>query len=468
MSSIVGSQVVNGRPFLNPQALSTTFPPPTTAAAFTRPAGGELRLGTATAGDHYQIYDFLHSVFQAPSAGEFQAQLEEPGYEPSDRFVVRSGARIVAHLRTYRREMHFGSLLLPVRGLTELATQPECRGLRCATGLIEAAEQRMAAEAVALGIVRTTAPQLFARRGWVAWGRHSYSLAGTREILAQLSATEAVRDATTAGPMHHDPRPPQLSTRIWRHVERGALMRLYQANMDPAYGAVARPDDYWRWLISRRAYDNIYVVIEGPDKLDLNETPIIGYAVTREGRIIEMMTDRSRPYAVTQLLTRVCGDAIERDMSAMRLDASPTDPLHELLVAAGGQFRHREVDGGQVMMAKLLEPWRFLAQLSPILFQRAKESGVGLPFDLGLCIGHQRLCIEVSRRNLRFHRGRVGRSYLNCSLRDLEQLMLGHLDVTQGIQEGRLTASTRHAIHLAAILFPPLPFWRPPLDEIAA
>ena len=93
------------------------------------PQGLTPQLLLGTAGDHYAIHQLLLGVFQAPSPTEFQAQLDEPLYEPNQRVLVKHGHRAVAHLRLVPRVMHFGSAVMPVCGVTELATLSECRGL---------------------------------------------------------------------------------------------------------------------------------------------------------------------------------------------------------------------------------------------------------------------------------------------------------------------------------------------------
>jgi len=44
---------------------------------------------------------------------------------------------------------------------------------------------------------------------------------------------------------------------------------------------------------------------------------------------------------------------------------------------------------------------------------------------------------------------------------------MGHLDVRTAVDAGRLAVSTRVAQDVAAAIFPQLPIWRPPWDEIA-
>ncbi|MBM4003642.1 MAG: GNAT family N-acetyltransferase [Planctomycetes bacterium] len=448
-----------------PQQPAST-PQRTVSPLVTATAPAALRLGSANAGDHYPIFDFLVGVFRAPSSSEFQAQLEEPFYEPTDRLIVKHGTRIVAHLRMFQREIRFGPLVLPMTGVAELATLSPYRHRGLASALLSAAEDRMRDEGAVAGFVRTTVPELFARRGWIVWGRHCYSVARTRDILAQWNVMEQDRQSRENA-VRSESKSLPLSTRIWRHVERGALMRLYAANPVNAYGALVRSDDYWRWLVSRRGYDSIYVVIEGRDKLDLDETPVIGYAVTKAGRIVEMMTDPNRPYAVGQLLTRVCGDAIERDIDIVRLDAPPNAQLHQVFKAAGGQFRNRPTDGGQTLMAKVLDPLDFLRRLEPLLLERVRqcEAPAG---ELGFVVGEHRFRLVYNRRQVRLDSGRVGRSYVTCGMADLMQLLLGQLDCQVAIREKQLTVSTRTTIDLLTTFFPRIPFWRPPWDELPA
>ena len=81
-------------------------------------------------------------------------------------------------------------------------------------------------------------------------------------------------------------------------------MRLYEENTHNGYGNLIRADAYWRWLVSRGGNQRIYVAINGPDKFQLDEslTPIVGYAATREGRIVEIMSTGDHHEASVQLL----------------------------------------------------------------------------------------------------------------------------------------------------------------------
>ena len=65
---------------------------------------------------------------------------------------------------------------------------------------------------------------------------------------------------------------------------------------------------------------------------------IVGYAIVKHGRILELMTDGSREDIIPDLLERICSDVIEQKDVPVRLDAPDGDPLHELMKEAGGEF----------------------------------------------------------------------------------------------------------------------------------
>ncbi len=434
------------------------------------PAQRPLCVQHAGPGDHPSIHYFLLAVFQAPSSAEFQAQLDEPYYEPNNRLVVKNKGQVVAHVRLVPRAMHFGPFTFPVGFVTELATLPEYRQHGCATELLKNAERRMIADGAIMGLVRTNMPQFFRQRGWTVCGRHSYSSAGPRDILAYLSATRNENSPHVFDPEHLSKNGRQLNIRIWRHVEQAALTRLYAENTPRSFGPLVRSDSYWRWLITRHGYDRIYVAINGPDKFDLDGplAPIVGYAAMKEGRIVELMTSGDHRNAAPQLLARACGDAIERDFHHIRLDAPPNDPLHQTIVMAGGKQYCHEAESGDVFMVRLFDPLAFVGILCEQMHFRAKAADLSRPCELGLLLNDEKHRFVISRRSVKFVPGKLGRSYLSCNTSQLTQLLLGHLNVKEAVQSGRLEASTGVAAETGAVLFPRLPLWRPPLDDLPA
>jgi len=181
-----------------------------------------------------------------------------------------------------------------------------------------------------------------------------------------------------------------------------------------------------------------------------------------------MMCSQEHPEAAIQLLARACGDAIERDFHRVQFDGPPGAALHAIFLAAGGTHSHHEADKGLVFMAHLFRPRRLLKLISRSLADRIKEAGLRRPCQLGVLINDEKYRLVISRRNVQLIQGTLGRSYLRCSRYDAAQLLLGHLDVRDGIAAGRLAMSTRVAQEMAAALLPRLPFWRPPWDDMPA
>ena len=153
--------------------------------------GKSFRVLAARPGDHHAVQQLLVSVLHQPSSSEFQAQLEDPFYEPADRLVVKRVEQIVAHARVVNREMHFGDRILPTSTISDLVVLPEYRSEGCASELLCSAEHAVIAGGSKIAFLRTQSPEFFAARGWTACGRYSYSVAGARDILSRLHERQA-------------------------------------------------------------------------------------------------------------------------------------------------------------------------------------------------------------------------------------------------------------------------------------
>jgi predicted acetyltransferase len=426
--------------------------------AFSEGVGpGEVRLVLGRSGDHAAIYHTLLAIFQGPSREEFHVQTEDPFYEPNDRLLVKRGYRVLSHLQLTHRTMLFGQLALPAAGIHWLGTLPEFRSQGFATRLLREADRRIAASGAVLGVLRTRIPRFFHRAGWALCGRHCFSQAKAREVLARLHGENALR-----------PSKP-LNIRLWRHVEMPALMRIYRQNTQGSYGPLQRTEAYWRWLVGRKAYDGLLVALDGPDKLELEETiaPIVGYAVLRQERVVELYTTPGHPTANQQLLARACSDAIEHDRQELVLQSPPGHALHRLVVAAGGIHHHQEADQNEVFMVKIIDPLKFLALLAPELEARAKQAGLPRDTELGLQVEGAKWRLNYTRHGFRVRTGKLGRSYLTMNRAEFTRLALGHCRVPEAAFAGRIQHSTRNALELAETLFPQLPLWRPGWDDLA-
>jgi GNAT superfamily N-acetyltransferase len=417
----------------------------------------------ARAGDHQVIQHLLVQVLRGPSAGEFQAALDRPEYDPGHRLLVKLDEQPLAHVQLVRREIYFGAVTLPVTDFVDAAVLPEYRSRGLANVLLPAAERVAADNGAMLLTARTETPGCFIERAWAVCGRHSYSSVSPRDLLAKLHADRkpiAIPWACHAAHYH---------IRHWRHVEQDALTRLYAENSRGTYGPPLRGDEYWRWLVVRRAYDQIYVAIqqqEGTDPYDLR-AGIVAYAAVKDGRIVELI-DSGATDAGLQLIARACADAIERDQHVIRLHAPPHHPRHAWIREAGGQHVCAEVNQAESLLAKVIDPRRLLERLAPELYQRARRSGITRGTELGLQIGRHKIGLQVTTRSVRVVSGRLGRSYVRLSYPAATQLLLGHTDIALLVETGAAKLSTRVALDFVRGLFSQVPFWRPPLDDLEA
>jgi predicted N-acetyltransferase YhbS len=456
-----------------------------TEATLPRAAPRRLRLPVVRGGvgDHATIYYFLQAVFQGPSPAEFHASLEDPFYEPFDRLLLRQKRRIVAHAHVTHRTMHFGQVRIPAAGLSWLGVSPEHRGQGLATHLLRAAESRMEIDGALVGMLRSSIPHFFRRTGWALCGQASYRRANPHAILARLLDRGTV------------PRPRRRwHIRPWLQWEHSALLRIYNQNVSrpqlrvaaglesgptyrrplnadgTAYGPLERSAAYWQWLLNRHGYDQVYVALEGPEQLELGEisTRVVGYVVIRGERILELMTAPERPRAAAELLARSAGDAIEHGRHCVLLDAPPSCPLLEVFDAAEGCGPPRTPEHGEVSMMRLLNPLKLLRRLCGEFDRRASAAGLPRPLELGLLVDGRKYQIELGREGAGATAEHVGRSYLRLNVADFTRLVLGQLDWEAALVEGRLECSTALAAEAGRALFPPLPFWRPPWDDLPA
>jgi GNAT superfamily N-acetyltransferase len=428
-------------------------------AALTRPA-----VEHATARDHSVIQRLLTSVLHAPSQAEFQAELDQPLYDPSDRLVVKEGSRIVSHVFASSRMMDFDSLRIPVGVVDQLVTLPEHRGQGNGSALLEAAEEQLAEDGAVLAVTWTDRIDFFRSRGWTLCGRHCYSEVSPRDLLAELE----IRKEQVPKRFGH--KPPETNVRLWWHYERPALLRLHKERFAPRVGAFHRNDERWQWLISRRAFDRIFVAIDGPlgEVTDDASDRIVGYAIVNGDRVVELVTAPDHPEALPHLLRRICGDAIERDDYELRFDAPSDDPVHEVIKAAGGRFTCCQAERGVAPIVKLLDPQRFVTQLCPALHERAKAADLPRPFEVGLQLGAEPYRLTFSRRSVKLVPGTPGPDRLDLQLGAAAQMLLGHASATDLATAGRIGVTSLKALELARTLVPRRPLWLPPWDDLPA
>jgi len=413
----------------------------------------------ATPGDHAGVCQFLTAVFQGRSPADFRASLEDPHFRPHDRLLVKQGSEVVAHAHVARRVMQFGPLQLPVAGLDWLGTLPRFRLQGHGHRLLTAAEEHMASAGALVGLTWTRIPHFFRRTGWALCGRRFFCRAGARDVISGLMARGLLR----RGRKH-------LNIRPWRRVELGALVRIYNQSLTGKFGPFERTEAYWKWLVNRHGYDQIFVALDGPDLLELEETraPIVGYAATCGERIVELLTAPGHRTAAAQLLARACRDTIEHGRHTVWLDAPSNSQVGKLFRVANGKRQCDETDPSLVLMAKLLSPVNLLRAMAGELHRRAESAGLARPIELGMLVDGQKFRLAIAPDGVEVIGRNIGRSYLSLNVADFTRLLLGHLDWDEALADSRVEPSTNIALVAGRALFPKLPLWLPPLDYLPA
>lgn len=418
----------------------------------------EVLIGRA--GDHPEIQQLLLHVLHAPSRDEFHAWSEKPGYDPSQRLLIKRGNRPVAHLLTTNVPLRFGAETLAAKQLHWLATLPEYRGQGMATALLHGADRQMQSDGTALGVLRTRTPRLFESQGWTTLASATPRPHRAREVLAQLAR-------------RNGNRPQPLSVRCWRHVELPALMRIYNQTIGHAYGPLARTEDDWRWLISRKGFDHILVAIHGRDRFDLTDerAPIVGYAVMRGRRVVEFATNPEYPTADEQLLARACGEMIEHDRQELSLCIPPNSGIQQYLCNPLPPAVNHEPEEWQ--MVRVPDFGRLLRCLLPELQRRLDKAEYRGSAELGLAIGSEKHVLSISRlssknASIKHTANKLGRSYVQLSRDAATRLLLGRLNFNTALENETVRASTQAARELGAVLFPTVPWWISQWDELTA
>ncbi len=417
----------------------------------------------ARAGEERLAHQFLVEAGYPVSASEHLAQRERPGYQICERLLLRSGARILAHLRCPRRPTRLAGESWDLLELTEWAVHPaipiDLGGVLWETAQVEARGTKE------LGIVTSCPlPSSESEANWVRVRQPPWHELSPADFLAHLDQRRQNHRIT---PLTGSQANTPLGIRVWRHVEQAALRRLYRKHAT-GWGARERSEEYWRWLISRRSFDRIYVAVEGTGAtgFDDPEEAIVGYAVVRGIWVIEWAAGRAPVFR--RLLKRIAQDAMERDVVAIRV-APPWGPpqavdrCRQLLAAAG-----RVISPPLTWHAKFFHPLRLIDRLRPVLAERALNAESFPVSELGFDVQGHRFQIVLDGDRTLLVRDRLGRSHLRLDLPTLLQLLLGSHSVDELVADGRISASTKLAEQGARVLFPPLEWQISPWDTAPA
>ncbi len=417
----------------------------------------------ARVGEERLAHRFLMEAGYRVTASEHLAQVERPGYQVRERLLLWSGARIVAHLRCPPRPTRMAGETWKLLELTEWAVQPGI-SVDLGAALWEAAQVE-ARGTNELGILTCCPiPPTESEVNWVHVRQLPWYEASPADFLAHLDQR---RRTQPISPLSGLQTSTPLHIRLWRHVEQAALRRLYR-KYATGWGVRERSEEYWRWLISRRNFDRIYVAVEGTNApgFDDPEEAVVGYAVVRGVCVLEWAAGQARVFR--RLLQRIAQDAMERDVVSIRI-APPWGPpravdrCRQLLAAAG-----HTICPALTWHAKFFHPLRLIDRLRPVLAERARRADSCPVSELGFEVQGHRFQIVLDGNRAHLVRNRLGRSHLRLDLPSLLQLLLGSRSVDDLITGGQVSASTSLAEHGARTLFPPIDWAISPWDTVPA
>ena len=435
---------------------------------FLRNLEADSQIFAGNAGDHKLISQLLGLANQSSLADDFQSRLDEPQYLPSDRLVIRRNEQLVGHVQVSKLVGWFHGQRCPMARLQDFVTLPEYRSAGFDAPLLEVAESVAINEGAIFGFVRTDRPEWFEQQGWSCCRGQGHTRANTRAILSHLDAHQSRRK-------HHTST---VEIRSWRHFQLESILKLYQQLSTGMWGTLQRSLENWQWLVGRKAHDQILIAVEKeanpakelvpPEDLateDLTSDPhrqidIVGYAIVRDSCIVEMLTLPGHSAVRSQLLLELCRDAIDLDHHFISLHTPAADPMHELLVTAGGSWIAENAASTGRAMLKLLAPDRWVERLYPLLHERAREAGIARPLEIDFAVGEKTLRLTLTRRSSRLEPIGHSAAAIQCSSLTLQDLLTSNLTFPEAIAQGRLRTPHLSLLRTLAALFPPKLFWQ--------
>lgn len=428
-------------------------------SALLKDLGDGVQLVAGNAGDHSLVLQLLVQVYQSSIGEDFQSRLDDPGYEPSDRILLMRSGQLIGHVQISKHIGWFQQQRCPVARLQDFVTLPEYRGATYGRSLLQVAEETASREGAVVGYVQTNEPEWFREQGWSVCRGQGHTQANTHGILSHF-------DAQWANPRR---KRPKLEIRAWRHFEADSLRAVYQQMCPNLWGCLQRSEQTWQWLLGRKAHDQVLIAVKRdgkqPTTPHAGQVPhIVGYAVTRDAAIVEMFTLPGYPAASSQLVARACRDAIDRDHRFLSLHTPAADPMHELLVTAGGSWVSDAEANGGVAMMKLLAPQRWVERMYPVFHQRTRETGISSSQKVEFGVDDGQHQFVLTRRSARLEEANSTETKVHCSWTTFQDLLLSNLRFSETTASEQLAIDDSTNLSTLATLFSPKLFWQSPLE----
>ena len=423
-----------------------------------RDLGSGVQIVAGNSGDHVLVLQLIEQSYQASIAEDFQSRLDDPAYEPCDRILLRREGEILGHVQVTRQIGWFQQQRIPLAKIQDFVTLPEYQSLGYDQALLRVAEETAVSEGSVVGLVRTDRPEWFRTQGWSICRGQGHTRASTHSILSHF-------DAQLAQPKR---KKSAIEVRAWRHFEVDSLRRVYGQISNNMWGCGQRSEPGWQWLMGRKAHDQVLIAVKRDGKNSIaphaGESPhVVAYAVVRDSSIVEMFSLPGYCLAPSQLVARACRDAIDRDHRFVSLHTTAADPMHELLVTAGGSWIANSAAHGGVWMVKLLSPERWVERLYPILHQRSREAGISTAQQIDFSVADTLYRLTLTRRSSRLESSNESDTHVSCDWGTFQDLLMSNLTFSEANASELLKADDT-TWQLLSVLFPPKLFWQSPFE----
>jgi hypothetical protein len=153
---------------------------------------------------------------------------------------------------------------------------------------------------------------------------------------------------------------------------------------------------------------------------------------------------------------------VERDYHTISLHTPAFDPLHELMVTAGGTWR---ADGaGGTLLVKLLDPPRWIAGMYPLLLHRARAAQIGRPCHIRIRSGADVYRFSLTRRCSRLVADDEVDSDVCYEPTEFAALLLGNRSPGGCPPLAPAPGQNGNSRQILASLFPAALFWQSQFD----
>ena len=455
-------------------------------------AAGGARIDFGGLGDAPLVAALLARLQRHSAADPPPDRGDEPGCRPSDQLLLRQGAELVGHVRLVQHYAWFEAVRTPLVRLEDFVVTPGLHASQQRADLLAAACQVAQREGAIAAITSTDDDATFERHGWTALRGQGHTRADASRVLAHLDAQSAV--------LHRKRRRPTIDVRTWKQFELDKIIHIYDQTAPGGWGARCRSEAYWQWLVDGTAQDQLLLacqplkasadVANHAAKSSESNAPhkqreprdsveqVAAYAVVRGGCIVELAALPASSRARVHLLARACRDALDRGLRGITLYTPAADPLHELLVTAGGGWI-APVPGQPRLMFRLLDPYKWVERMYPVWQRRAREAGIARPLrivlqggDAGKCAGvGEATQFTFTRRSSRLERAdpkTAPAGVVQGAPTVVESLLTGNLSIPRALEQQALVCRPAELAAILAAIFAPRLFWQSPLDLLRA